>query len=494
MMLLMLAGALYVGNKACEPCHQELARSYRETPMARSSGRVSGGLEPGSVRHNLSSAGYEIKDSGVVDVTTGSNNGRWNLDYFIGSGATGRSFLYSTGGFLFQAPVTWYSQQSRWGVSPGYENDRISRWNRPIEPACLGCHSSQVRFAKGYQNRYADPPFAQDGIGCERCHGPGSEHIAGKGSMILPSGLAAEKRDSVCAQCHMSGEARVAKLGRSFLDYRAGQTLQDYVSYFVYAEENGVKATSYVEKLAASRCKLQSGDRLWCGSCHDPHRVPSALEKVAWYRSKCETCHVARECERGPDCAACHMPRSQVQDVAHGMLTDHEIAKIPYIPQDRKRQDWRLQAFPPSQANNRELGLAYAEVSSQTGDSRQRDEAFRLLSPLLAASKRLKDQDVEVRLASLYQQRGDAAKAAELYEALLASDPDSIVSLVNLGNFYGSRGELAKAAGMWRHALTRNPCQAESAANLKQVYAATGETEKARVLDLSQEHCAITQQ
>lgn len=492
MMLFMLAaGALYVGNKACEPCHPEIVRTYSSTPMAQSSGPVSGGLEPGSLHHAASGSTYDIKAAGVVAVTSGAKRNTWRLDYYIGSGATGRSYLYSAGGFLFQAPVTWYSQQARWNVSPGYENDRSSRWNRAIEPDCLACHSSQVRFAKGYQNRYAEPPFAQNGIGCERCHGPGSEHIAGRGSLLHPAQLTPEKRDSICAQCHMSGEARVAKPGKSLLDYRAGEALYDYVSYFVYAQDNAVKATGYVEKLAASQCKLQSGDKLWCGTCHDPHRVPNAAERVAWYRAKCENCHAPSECQRGPDCAACHMPRSPVQDVSHGMLTDHQIAKVPKAPAARKNQDWRLRAFAAAQTGDRELGLAYAEVSSRTGDSRQRDEAFRLLNPLFAASKHSADKDVEIRLADLYRQRGDLAKAAEIYEAVLVSDPDSIVALVNLGNYYGSRGALAKASGLWRHALSRNPCQAESAANLKQVYLATGDLETARTLEQTQSHCFL---
>jgi tetratricopeptide (TPR) repeat protein len=185
------------------------------------------------------------------------------------------------------------------------------------------------------------------------------------------------------------------------------------------------------------------------------------------------------------------MPRRPVQDVTHGMLTDHEIAKAPKVSGARRKQNWRLQAFSAAQKSDRELGLAYAEVSLQTGDSRQGDEAFRLLNPLFTASKRLIDKDVGIRLAGLYQQRGDRAKAAELYESVLVSDPDSIVSLVNLGNYYGSRGVLAKALSLWRRALARNPCQVESAANLKQVYLATGDLESARTLESIQNHCVM---
>ncbi len=485
MMLLLLAGALYTGNGSCEPCHAEIVRSYSSTPMAQSSGRVAGGLAPGELRHAASGTRYSINADGDVHAANPAGEASWRLAYFIGSGATGRSFLTIASGFLFQAPVTWYTQQAKWDVSPGYETDTVSRWSRAVEPECLACHSSQIRFAKGYQNLYADPPFAQDGVGCERCHGPGSEHIAGRAHLVNPATLPAAQRDSVCAQCHMSGEARINRAGKSFLDYRPGDNLSSLVAYFVSAGDQAVRATSYVERLAASRCKAASGDALWCGSCHDPHRVPDARERVAYYQAKCLTCHDAGECRRGPDCAACHMPKSPVQDVAHGVLTDHAILKRGMARTEQTKPDWHLRGFSAADTGARELGLAYAEVSSRTRNPRQSDEAFRLLN----ASE--KDEAVQIRLAALLQGRGEPGKAAELYASVLRQNPDSIVALVNLGNYYGSQGDLARAAAFWRRALTRNPCQPESAANLEKVYAATGEREKAKLLRQSQGRCVL---
>ena len=41
--------------------------------------------------------------------------------------------------------------------------------------------------------------------------------------------------------------------------------------------------TGHVEKLAASMCKQKSGDRMWCGSCHDPHQLPKRGEAASWF-------------------------------------------------------------------------------------------------------------------------------------------------------------------------------------------------------------------
>ena len=95
--------------------------------------------------------------------------------------------------------------------------------------------------------------------------------------MVNPAKLAAERRDSVCAQCHLSGEVRVMRPGAAWDSYRAGDRLADSMTVFVRAGVSpGMRVTSHFEKLAQSACKRASGDRLWCGSCHDPHAVPSA--------------------------------------------------------------------------------------------------------------------------------------------------------------------------------------------------------------------------
>jgi hypothetical protein len=206
-MILMLAAlpALFVGNQACARCHAEIVRAYSGTGMAHSSGKVSG-VTPGRLRHEASGVSYEIDAAGWVRLSKGSTRAARKLDYFIGSGTAGQSFAAVHDGFLFEAPLTWYAQSRRWDASPGYEGDRVSRWSRPIEPSCLYCHASQTRWREGSLNAYADPPFAQDGVSCERCHGPGSLHVEGRGKMVNPARLEPVRREAVCAQCHHSGE------------------------------------------------------------------------------------------------------------------------------------------------------------------------------------------------------------------------------------------------------------------------------------------------
>ena len=457
MVLLLLAiPALYVGNHACLRCHSEIAKAYATTPMAISSGRVTS-TSQGSFRHAASGISYEVDASGVVSMSHNAARREQQLHFYIGSGAAGRSFLYSRGGFLFEAPVTWYTRTQSWDMSPGYEPDRNSRWNRAVEPSCLYCHASQTQWRESTQNGYQDPPFLQDGISCERCHGPGALHVQGKAAMVNPAKLEPSRRDSVCAQCHLSGEARVTRSGRNLAEYRPGDLLSDYVAYFVPENRGALQVNSHVEKLAQSMCKRSAGDQLWCDSCHDPHRVPTAADRAAFFRSKCLTCHEAAQCERGFDCASCHMPKTSALDAGHGVFTDHSIPRVPAkSPIPAITTSWQLRPFSQADARDRELGLAYAEVVVRTGDPRQRAEAIRLLT---AASQ---DAEVQSRLGSLVEQR-----ALSLYQSALRQDPDQIVALVNLGRLLGTHGLLDEAIALWRNALKRNPCLPEAGTNLQ---------------------------
>lgn len=476
--LFLLALPVFVGNQACAACHADIAAKYRQTPMAQSSGRVTE-VPAGSFRHTSSGTQYQVESSGAVRLSRGTSLGEHLLKYFIGSATEGRSYLWQRDGFLFEAPLTWYARTKTWAASPGYESDRQSRWNRAIEPSCLRCHASDTQWRQGTQNQYRDPAFAENGISCERCHGPGSLHVEGKGSMVSPAKLEPAERDSVCAQCHLSGEARIARADRSLDDFRPGDLLTDFAAYFVPDEPAPLNVNSHVEKLALSGCKRAAGDKLWCGSCHDPHEVPAPSERAAYFRTRCLSCHQTSQCNRGFDCTSCHMPQAPAAD-AHGVFTDHSIPRVPRKPSPVS--SWRLRGFFSAKTENRETGLAYAEVAARTHDPRQQAEAIRLLSAALP------DPDAQTQLAFLLEAT-DPKRAIALYEASLRQKPDQVLAMVNLGRLLGSQGELDRAIALWRDALRRNPCLEQAGSNLQIALKAKGDLAAAKSVGESQQSC-----
>lgn len=226
------ATAQWVGSKACAGCHPDIYRRYSITPMARSSGPPRSAPVP--EQSFSANAGYRysvvhrggklVLEFGKADAATPAAR---ELAWFIGSGAAARSYLLAVDGFLYESPATFYSRTGAWGPSPGYERYSYPFLTRAIAPECLACHATRVQAIAGTQNGYQSPPFAEAGVGCERCHGPGATHAASgnPADIVNPAGLSAERRDSVCAQCHLSGEIRVDHAGKSMTSFVAGESL-----------------------------------------------------------------------------------------------------------------------------------------------------------------------------------------------------------------------------------------------------------------------------
>jgi hypothetical protein len=437
--MLFLAAAFFVGSQQCHGCHAAIAEAYARTAMARSGGPVE------SVPHGEFTASgqhYRVTANRLV-----FDQGSAHFDYFIGSGSHGHSYLFAREGYLFELPVTWYARTGTWDASPGYEHYSEPRLDRPVDTTCLWCHASQVRFVRGTQNRYADPPFADNGVGCERCHGPGSEHVRNPAAarMVNPAKLAPERRDSVCAQCHLTGVSRVTRAGRTFEDFRAGDRLADYATYFVREGGNpNLRVTSHVERLAASGCKRAAGDALWCGTCHDPHTGANRTQAA------CLSCH-AQAHHTDESCAGCHMPKSAAVDAGHGVFTDHSIPRDPTHLRAKDAQS-RIAVFLGID-DDRARGIAYAEA----GDPKAREFLLKA-QPV--------DSEVRLRLAALDP---DPTRAAALYSAVLSSDPANTTALVNLGALYGAAGRTSDAAALWKRALETNPALEGAALNLSRV-------------------------
>lgn len=406
--------------------------------MAQSSGRVES-LPPAE----FNAAGHRYR---IAANTLTFDGGTAPFSYFIGSNAAGRSFLQERNGYLFELPVTWYAQKQKWDASPGYEDDAEVRLTRAVEPTCLQCHASRVRPVRGTQNRYGDPPFLENGIGCERCHGPGSDHVANpaKNRMVNPATLDPERRDAVCSQCHLTGEARIDRPGRRFAEFQPGQRLADYATYFVWKlGRRDLKVTSHVEKLAASACKTAAGDKLWCGTCHEPHTNADKSQQA------CLACHESAHHQQ-QRCATCHMPRTRAVDANHGVMTDHSIPKT-----RRDEPAPNIGSLTPflGQADDRALGLAYAEI----GDRRAREHLLRATPA---------DWPVRLRLAV---SEPDPARAAQLYQSVLQDNPDEPAALVNLGSYLAQHNRFDEAGRLWQRALETNPALEEAVLNLSRI-------------------------
>jgi hypothetical protein len=431
---------------------------------------------------------FEFLEQGAKQPgTTQAIRGRRPLEYYVGSGAAARTYLFSVEGFLYEAPASYYSNSASWNSSPGYAPFDYPYLSRAVSPACLQCHASGIQWIPGTHFAYASPPFREGGVACERCHGPGSDHIAAGKPMVNPAKLAAAERDSICKQCHLSGEIRVAKQGKDELAFRAGDRLADVLTVFVRSgSESLLKVTSHAENLAQSACKKASGDKLWCGSCHDPHTVPAANEKAAYFRGKCLTCHQASDCRapqssrraNGDDCAACHMPHNPPSDVDHVVFTDHSIRRRASAPGGLSRADADLVPFGGGAASTRDLGLAYAMVGQREQNATYLERSLHLLQD--TAARGGADALTLAYLAEFYRNRKDDAHALPLYEESWRMDPTQDAVGAALGAYQMQHGNFEQAIRFWNQALAINPAMVLVRTNLANALLRTGHADEAQ--------------
>jgi predicted CXXCH cytochrome family protein len=523
----------YVGDAACAECHKAEAETYRLHPMGRSLAPVAdlvtarrydetvhNPFEADGFRYRVEPRGDRVFHQETCPAAQGETlaENRVEIDFAIGSGTRGQSFLFSRDGFLFQSPITWYAQEGAWDLAPGYKGRRAS-FERGIRPECLFCHCNHADHVEHTVNQYRTPVFQGHAIGCERCHGPGELHVASRRggaadgpdyTIVNPADLTPPLRESVCQQCHLQGAARVVRRGLDTFAYRPGLPLHLFWSVYVRPPEFADHVlVGQVEQMYASRCFRESGvagrgtPKMGCVSCHDPHAVPAPDQKVAHYRGGCLQCHGEGSCGLAPEkrretskedsCIVCHMPRLPTTDIGHTAVTDHRIVRTPHAPAQPppprrlKPGEVPLTHFhhdlidPDDPELARDLGLALVDLARDPSPaSRQLGETAEGL--LDAAVKRAPDDDVawEGRGRALWaQDRRPEALASS--ERALALVPTREQSLIDAATWAEALGKRAEAIAYWERARAVNPWALAPRFRLARLWSEEKEWDKAVV-------------
>lgn len=499
-------GVRYVGDAACVRCHEDIGKTYRQHPMGRSI--VSINEAPTEVRGEpaerllFSDRGFDYsilqRDGRTIHRESRRDRAgkvigqvEGEVRHVLGSGAHARAFLIERDDYLFQSPITWYSQEGRWALAPSYE-ERVGRFERQISPACLVCHANEVEHVEGTEGRYRPPTFRGHSIGCERCHGPGELHLArptlspGDAPRIVnPAHLAPALREAVCEQCHLLGVSEVVRYGKKLADYRPGLPLHEFVTVFVRSlpKQNDHPNADHVEQLHQSQCWRESRGALGCTSCHDPHELPAPEKKVAYYRERCWNCHADKGCtlprparlqqSAQDSCIACHMPRVGTSNVAHLATTHHGIVRFrdtAFPPIARPTNPPRgqpvlipfhrdLMSEAELRATGRDLGVALR------GESRR--YAAEALPPLEQAHKDHPDdilawESMGFALWGL----GRQAEALDVFESVLKQAPTRESTLVSAAQLAGVLKQPRRAAALWRRSIAVDPWRSDYYADL----------------------------
>lgn len=520
----------YVADVLCGDCHQDLWTSYQDVGMARAfhrptADRLIEDFEAGPFFHAASSRYYEMTfTDGKLLFTryqldqSGERINKWStqVDWVMGSGNHSRVYLYRTPyGEMYQLPLAWYTQTASWGMAPGFDNAHHLGVNRLVRRECMFCHNAYPQVPVGSDRRDKPHRFPVDlpeGIGCQRCHGPGADHLRTvlgpdpsdtliRSSIVNPGRLSPERRDAVCMGCHLQPSVSITGLrrfDRSDYSFQPGERLEDYIVHVDVVEADTAQPDRFEinhhpYRLMQSRCWTQSPrGKLSCLTCHDPHRKVAAEDRSDHYRAACQTCHEPADCGRehessGPSgdtsCFTCHMPQRRTRDVVQVVMTDHMIQRrIPdrdLLAPLKEKDPVLVDVVPlfPERAPQESLWQAYRALAVLRAGGAE-DSALALNAALTKA--RVTDVDPFLTLGrGLIQKAGrpDAGRAA--LRRVLQRWPDSTSARQWLAVAAEGLGDVDTAIAELEAARTIDPNQPTLLYNLALMMMAQGSVESA---------------
>jgi hypothetical protein len=292
----------YVGDTTCQGCHGDIYDRYIQSGHPWILSKVEGGAP------NLPFADVKQRPQGY----------NWDDILFVIGGYNWKANFVNPQGYVITNPPD-ATGQADYGNQYNLPNvflnmsDEMVPYHAGAENLpydCGACHTT------GYNPvlTNADLPgavgtWAQEGVRCEECHGPGGNHV--KNPNLVAMRIDRDRSD--CNQCHQMGSLPKESIGDPFI----------------------VHHDSYGDLFPGKHAILD------CVDCHDPHTGVVALRNAGEQTTQatCANCHsdkvgrhkVPQHQRMGLTCLECHMPR--MIEVAWGVperfaadMRTHQVA------------------------------------------------------------------------------------------------------------------------------------------------------------------------
>lgn len=247
---------------------------------------------------------------------------------------------------------------------------RVPGSSASFDRTCAGCHFTGFQLhgdatsgfrASALPTISGDADYDLDGrleeidVGCEGCHGPGSEHVDAGGhgvAIVSPALLTAERADVICGTCHASasnGPPLDSSLHRPIPGLRRSELLASYLAGPELAAgdawASGDPRHAQLEYVMHASSRMARNGRVLtsCSDCHDAHGRPDTTHDLlasSGDNALCTSCHDGAEFvtarthvttvgdphvgleDSSLVCTACHMPPTARGGAEHAGLRD----------------------------------------------------------------------------------------------------------------------------------------------------------------------------
>ncbi|MBF0197244.1 MAG: ammonia-forming cytochrome c nitrite reductase subunit c552 [Planctomycetes bacterium] len=342
--------AKYVGSTSCRSCHENFYQLWSTSHHGKAMQKFDSSFikkvlvkhdKPLEIEGNMYQVEYNDTEGFVVEKKPSGETIKYPMLHILG----GKNICYFLTklerGRLQVLPLSFDVNKNIWfdtaksalrHFTEGDEDEALPWRHRAytFNTSCYSCHISQLQTNFSLDRDTYETTWKEDGINCETCHGPCSEHIESMKSikyegevkkedlkLIVTSDFNYEENNSMCAPCHakMSQISNTYLPGDPYFDHYDLRTLEDRDFY----PDGRDLGENYTMTLWHMNPCYKKG-KLDCIHCHTSSgRYRFSDPKVA--DNACLPCHekiVAdspahtfhKDGTKGDQCVQCHMPYS----------------------------------------------------------------------------------------------------------------------------------------------------------------------------------------
>lgn len=309
------AAPAYVGTDSCQECHEDIYKTFMKSGHPYKLNKVIDGQPP------------TYPYSEVTDTPEGYT---WDDILYVIGGYGWKARFIDKEGYIITGDEDAKTQYNLYNEDIDMGDNWVPYHAGEQKPYdCGSCHTTGYS-PEGHQDGVPGliGTWAADGIQCEECHGPASNHVNDPMAYALPI----DRDSELCGQCHIRGDVTEINANGGFI-----------MHHEQYEEEFQSK------KRGAMRCV----------DCHNPHETVKYAKGVG-QKTPCENCHLEEAKYQKitdrthAECIECHMPRASKSALGDpdrytgdlrthifainpdqmGQLTEDGSASLPYLGLD----------------------------------------------------------------------------------------------------------------------------------------------------------------